>query len=111
MFFLFFFGLVSVSLAQCGNLVELGEVVKIDEKNNSGSIEVSIKTDDDFSCQLLAYKGAEKEIIEERKGIGNKDLKFENLSGEYAYRVVVRFKSEDFLCSNKVIDPIILKEK
>jgi hypothetical protein len=102
---------VGMSLAQCGNLVELGKVVKTDDQINSGSIEVLIKTGVDFSCQLLAYTGYEKEIVDERKGKGDKTLKFENLSGKYAYRVVVRFNSEDFLCSNKVIDNIILKEK
>lgn len=108
--FLIFICISNEAYTQCQNEVKLTNVKKV-TNGQQGSIEVQINTPGSFTLQLKAYKSTEKELLREIVNTGSQTFKFEDLSDEFVYRVIVKFDSGDFLCSNKVLDNILLKEE
>lgn len=109
---LLFFAISSyhVSYSQCESSIKLTKVTKANEDTKTGAIEIQVNSPRQYSLQLIACKGTEMTVIKEEKGEGENEYKFDGLDAGFIYRVMVKFDEKEFLCSNKVLDNIILKE-
>ncbi len=107
---LFFIGSYHISFSQCESSIKLIKVTRITASSKTGSIEVRVNSPKQYSLQLIACKGSAMTVVKEEKGKGEKEFKFENLEADFIYRIMVKFDEKEFLCSNKVLDNIVLKE-
>lgn len=89
--------------AQCGNKVQ------VTTSSETGSLHFVVEASSAFKGKLIAYKNADKQVVKEFSGTGRTPFEYSGLDNTYAYRIDVDFAGTDnFLCSNKVVDGIIL---
>lgn len=89
--------------AQCGN------AVVVTASSAKGDIHFTVEASSTFKGKLIAYKNADKVVVKDFSGAGRTPFEYSGLDNTYAYRIEVDFAGTDnFLCSNKVVDGIIL---
>jgi hypothetical protein len=98
--------------AQCQNKVELIKAVPVSSGLSNGQIEVKVKSNTAFRVDLIALEDSGERSTQARSGSGNQSFVFNNLSGNFLYKVKVEFSgADDFLCKTKAITNINLTGK
>jgi len=93
----------SIGYGQCTTKVDFDSSV---EKNQTGSIEVTLNESEQYSCKLFEYKNGNKMLVETKTGNSTK-FRFQNLSiGQY-YRVEISFSDIDELLCRSLVSELI----
>lgn len=96
------------SQSECNSNFEVIKIPSVLDGRNE--IRVDVNASGSFTCDLVAYSGAEKKLLQSKEGYGSEKILFSNLSADTYYRVIVTFQDEEqFLCREKIIDTINLR--
>lgn len=111
-----FFSLLYLStisgFSQCKNSIALKRAITNSELINSGTIEISVNSSDEYRYSLNIEKGSGPEQVMEKNGKGNSVVKFEGLDAESLYLVKFEFFSEDNKhCSKLQLSQIVIEKE
>lgn len=98
-FLIFCLCIASVAYPQCKNSISLLKTeVKASGSQQTGTIQISVTSSDDYICTLSIEKGAGPEQIAKKKGQGTAVVKFDGLDISQIYKVEVEFLSDKSYC-------------
>lgn len=98
--------------SQCKNSISLKKAVSKNELTNSGVIEISVNSSEEYRYTLNIENGSGTQQVTEKSGKGNSVIKFEGLDAGLLYQVQFEFSGEDKkYCGKLQLSQIVIEKQ